>query len=155
MNATHTADTVRVQAHYETVKRLGHWTTARDFEFRARRGSAVLDLRSPHIPDGDIEIHVDLDHAMLKLLVPDDAVIDQWDLRWFGRGRVKDGEGAAVKAPGRRIRLTGEIRHGEIRVNRAGVAVLSAMFSREFMDDMRRAHKEGGTPTVADPVNNP
>ena len=40
-------------------------------------------------------------------------------------------------------------------MNRAGVAVLSAMFSREFIEDVRRAHKEGGTPTVADPARTP
>ncbi|MEV0400997.1 hypothetical protein [Actinoallomurus sp. NPDC050550] len=154
MNATST-DTVRVHAHYDSVKHLGHWTTSRDFEVRARRGSVVLDLRSPHILDGDIEVRVDLDHAMVKLLVPDDAVIDHWDLEWLGRGKVKDAEGAAVETPGRRIHLSGRIRHGEIRVNRAGVAVLSAMFSREFIEDARRAHKEGGTPTVADPARIP
>lgn len=152
MNDTST-DTVRVQAHYQTVKRLGHWTTARDFEVRARRGSAVLDLRSPRIPEGDIVVQVDLDHAMLKLLVPDDAVVDHWGLEWLGRGKVKDAAGTAVEIPGRRIRLTGRIRHGEVRVNRAGVAVLSAMFTREFIDDARRAHKEGGMPTVADPAH--
>ncbi|MCO5975025.1 hypothetical protein [Actinoallomurus soli] len=151
MNATST-DTVHVQAHYDTVKRLGHWTTTRDVEVRARRGGVVLDLRSPRIPEGDLEIRVDLDHSMLKLLVPDDAVIDHWDLEWLGRGRVKDAEGAAVEVPGRRIRLTGRVRHCEVRVNRAGVAVLSAMFSREFLADARRAHKEGGTPSVADPA---
>src|SRR5436190_17373273 len=47
---------------------------------RAHRGHAVLDLRSPHIEAGEIRIDVELDHAMLKLLVPDGAVIDDWDL---------------------------------------------------------------------------
>ncbi|WUH99385.1 hypothetical protein OHR68_38800 [Spirillospora sp. NBC_00431] len=153
MNATPTTTddtTTRVQAHYENVKKLGHWTADRRFEVRARRGMVVLDLRSPRIPDGDIDVEVDLDHAMVKLLVPQDAQIDHWDLRYTGRGRVKDWTGE--NGEGRRIRITGEIRHGEIRVHRGGVATLSAMFSREFVQDVRRARREGTEPTVADPA---
>ena len=118
---------------------------------RAHRGRAVLDLRSPQIPAGDIEVEVDLDHAMLKLLVPDDAVMDDWDLRRTGRGRVKDAEGRG-RPRRRRIVVTGQLRHGEIRVHRGGIAMLSAMFSREYLADLRRAHKEGGFPTVDDPA---
>jgi len=32
------------------------------------------------------------------------------------------------------------------------MAMLSAMFSRAYWDDLRRAHKEGGFPTVDDPA---
>ena|SRR5690242_8628806 len=156
----------RIQADHRMVKKLGHWTTDRDFEVRARRGAAVLDLRSREIPDGDLEIRLDLDHAMVKLLVPDDAVVDAWDLRWSGRrswaGRVKDWTGHTHQQPdrqpapvpgveGRRIRLTGEVRTGEIRVHRGGIAVLSAMFSRAFVDECREAHRAGTAITVLDP----
>ncbi|WP_433242890.1 hypothetical protein [Actinomadura nitritigenes] len=141
--------TERVHAYYGSVKKLGHWTGARRFEVRARRASAVLDLRSPHIPDGDIEIEVGIDHSMVKLLVPQDAEIDHWDLRYTGRGRVKDWTGE--NGGGRRIRITGEIKHGEIRVHRGGVATLSALFTKEFVQDARRARREGTTPVVADP----
>jgi hypothetical protein len=153
MNTTHTASTapVRVAANYEVTKHLGNWTTAREFQVRAHRGHAVLDLRSPEIPDGDVTIELELDHAMLKLLVPDGAVIDDWDLRRLGRGRVKDAEGRKA-AGGRRIVLTGQLRHGEIRVHRGGIAQLSAMFSREYLADLRRAHARGGYPTVDDPA---
>jgi len=69
----------------------------------------------------------------------------------LGRGRVKDAEGRTA-AGGRRIVLTGQLRHGEIRVHRGGIAQLSAMFSREYLADLRRAHAEGGFPTVDDPA---
>jgi len=153
MNTTHTANTapVRVAANYEVTKRLGNWTTAQEFGVRAHRGHAVLDLRSPHIEAGEIRIDVELDHAMLKLLVPDGAVIDDWDLQRLGRGRVKDAEGRTA-AGGRRIVLTGQLRHSEVRVHRGGIAQLSAMFSREYLADLRRAHAEGGFPTVDDPA---
>lgn len=153
MNATHATPPapVRVAANYQVTKRLGHWTTAREFQVRAHRGHAVLDLRSPRIPAGDITVNLELDHAMLKLLVPDGAVIDDWDLRREGRGRVKDAEGSKASG-GRRIILTGQLRHGEIRIHRGGIAQLSAMFSREYLADLRRAHREGGFPTVDDPA---
>lgn len=151
MDTTNTSP-VRIAAYHAVTKRLGHWTTARDFEVRAHRGNAVLDLRSPRIPEGDIHLRVDLDHAVLKLLVPDGAVVDGWDLRRIGRGRVKDAE-APHPTAGRRIVVTGHLRHGEIRVHRGGIAVLSAMFSREFFAEARRAHREGRRPSVADPAN--
>src|SRR5262245_36323211 len=154
MNGTQTTPNtpVRIVANYAVTKHLGNWTTSRHFQVRAHRGHAVLDLRSPHIPEGDLQVEVDLDHGMLKLLVADDAVIDDWDLKRVGRGRVKDGQ--APKVPGtRRIAITGQMRHGEVRVHRGGIAVLSAMCSREFLADVRRARKEGTTPTVADPVH--
>src|SRR5262249_2175388 len=153
MNTTHTASTapVRIAANYEVTKRLGNWTTVREFQVRAHRGHAVLDLRSPRIETGEIRIDVELDHAMLKLLVPDGAVIDDWDLRRVGRGRVKDAEGRNA-AGGRRIVLTGQLRHGEVRVHRGGIAQLSALVSRADLVALRRAHAEGGFPTVDDPA---
>lgn len=153
MNTTPTTtDAVtRVQAHYTNVKKLGHWTADRRFEVRARRGMVVLDLRSPQIPDGDIDVEVAVDHSMVKLLVPQDAQIDHWELRYTGRGRVKDWTGE--NGDGRRVRIRGEIRRGEIRVHRGGIATLSAMFSREFVQDVRRARREGTEPTIADPAH--
>jgi hypothetical protein len=142
---------VRVPANNTLTKRLGNWTTARRFEVRAHRGSAVLDLRSPRIPAGDIHVQVDLDHATLKLLVADDAVIDDWDLRRSGRGGIKDAQGPDAPG-GRRIVVSGHMRDGELRVHRGGIAILSAMFSRQYVADLRRAHKQGGFPTVDDPT---
>jgi hypothetical protein len=152
MNTTQTStETVRIAANYAVTKRLGHWTTADRFQVRSHRGHAVLDLRSPQIQADEISVDLDLDHAMLKLLVPEDAVLDDWDLQRTGRGRVKDAEGGRA-AGGQRIVLTGQMRHGEIRVHRGGIAMLSAMFSREYVADLRRAHREGGFPTVDDPA---
>jgi len=151
LTPTDLAESVKIPANHAVTKRLGNWTTARRFQVRAHRGGAVLDLRSPQIPAGDIEIEADIDHAMLKLLVPDDAVLDDWDLRRTGRSRVKDAE--APDAPGgRRIVVTGQLRTGEIRVRRGGMAMLSAMFSRAYWADLRRVHREGGFPTVDDPA---
>jgi hypothetical protein len=143
-----------VQAHYAVNRKLGHWTTGRRFEVRAMRGGVVLDLRSPQIPEGDIEIVVLADHSMVKLLVPDDAFVDTWDLVRVGRGRVKDSWFEQTPTS-RRIKVTGQLRHGEIRVRRGGIAVLAAMFTREAVRDMRRANREGTIPTVIDPGNTP
>jgi hypothetical protein len=147
-------DTVHVQAHYAMNRKLGHWTTGRHFEVRAMRGGVVLDLRSPQIPEGDIEIAVLADHSMIKLLVADDAVVDTWDLEIVGRGRVKDGW-FEESPTSRRIKITGQLRHGEVRIRRGGGAVFAAMFTREAVDDVRRAYKDGTYPTVIDPANTP
>ena len=112
----------------------------------------MIDLRSPQIPDGDIEVDLDLDHATIKLLVAEETVIDQWDLAWTGRGKVKQTFHHNPAGTGRRIRLTGQARHGEVRVHSGGIARLSAMCSREYLADARRAHAQGGVPTLDDPA---
>src|SRR5258708_5588777 len=146
-----TTEVVRVHADHAMTKQLGHWTTARMFQVRARRGAAVIDLRSPEIAAGDIELDVDIDHRMVKLLLPADATVDQWGIQWNGAGRVKDGEGAGAQG-GRRVRITGRVRSGEIRIHRGGMAILTAMFSRAYLEDLKRAYRDGDMPTVDDPT---
>jgi hypothetical protein len=141
---------VPVRAHGRVVKLLGNWTRQREFDVRASRGSVVLDLRSPQIADGDIEISLDVDHAVVKLLVPDGAVIDDDSARRVGRCRVKDWTGRSEPS-GRRIVLTGELRSAEVRVHRGGIAILSAMGSREYLADAREARRAGCYPTIDDP----
>ena len=143
---------VRIHADHAAEKRLGHWTTARAFQVKARRGTVVIDLRSPQIPDGDIELDLNLDRATVKLLVADDAVIDHWELAWAGRGQVKRAFHPGAAGTGRRIRLTGQVRNGEVRVQSGGIARLSAMCSREYLADARRANARGGMPTLDDPA---
>jgi hypothetical protein len=143
---------VRIQTDHGSQKRLGNWTAARAFQVRARHGQVLIDLRSPQIPDGDIELDLDLDHATVKLLVTEDTVIDQRDLAWTGRGKVKQTFHHNPAGTGRRIQLAGHIRDGEVRVQSGGIAQLSAMCSREYLADARRAHAEGGVPTLDDPA---
>ncbi len=125
---------------------------------RARRSRVVIDLHSPQISDGDIEVDLDLDHATITLLVAEETVIDQRELAWTGRGKVKQTYHHNPGGTGRRIRLTGQARHGEVRVHSGGIARLSAMRTREYLADARRAHAHGahahgGTmPTLDDPA---
>jgi hypothetical protein len=150
--ATATADPPRIHADHSSQKRLGTWTTARVFQVRARHGQVVIDLRSPQIPDGDIEVDLDVDHATVKLLVAKDTVIDSWDLAWTGRGKVKQTYHHNPAGTGRRIRLIGQVRQGEVRVHSGGMARLSAMCTKEYLADARRAHAQGGVPTLDDPA---
>ncbi len=146
-HTTHTpgapgAQRVRIRAHSRAVKKVGEWTTRRQFDVAASRGNVVLDLLLPRIEPGEIDIHFDLDHAMVKLLVADDAIIDHDDLRRIGRGRVKDWTGTGAPL-GRRIRLRGELRDAEIRVHRGGVAILSLLLSRSSRSAVRQARRDG------------
>jgi hypothetical protein len=67
MSTQHRANTnpVRIHADHAAQKRLGDWTTARAFEVCARHAEVVIDLRSPQIPDGEIQLNLDLDHTTL------------------------------------------------------------------------------------------
>ncbi|MFD7004220.1 hypothetical protein ACFWA5_50450 [Streptomyces mirabilis] len=144
--------TERIHSDHDLVKHLGDWTEAGRFEVKGRRGSAVLDLRSPGLPD-DVEIHLDMDRAMVKLLVDDGTAVDHWNLRWTARGRINGSRSpsAGDQAAGRLVRLSGSATNSEIRIHRGGIAILSAMFSRAYVQDLRRAHKNGGVPTIDDP----
>jgi hypothetical protein len=146
-----TEQPVPIRAHGIVLKRLGHWTQQRHIDVRASRASIVLDLRSPEIPAGDIEVSLDVDHAAVKLLVADGAVIDHDDLRRIGRCAVTDWTGTPA-APARRIVLTGELRSAQVRVQRGGVAILSAMCSRAYLADAVQARREGRFPTIDDPT---
>ncbi|SEO91602.1 hypothetical protein [Actinacidiphila rubida] len=144
----------RIHADHTTVKHLGHWTEATAFEIRARRSSVVLDLRSPGIDwQEPVTIRADLSGCVLKLLLPDDVTVDHWDLAWTGRGKVKDAYATPDGGKGaRRLVLSGTAADGEIRLHRGGVAQLSAMCSRAYLRDLRRAHRDGDLPTVDDPA---
>jgi hypothetical protein len=132
---------VLIHAHSTIVKKLGDWTTARRFDVRVRGGQAMLDLRSAQIPAGDIDIRLDAERGLLRLLVADDARIESADLRWIGRGRLKDLQGASAGS-GRAITITGEVRRGEIRVHRGGMAIVASMFDRGELRRMHRVHEE-------------
>jgi hypothetical protein len=61
-------------------------------------------------------------------------------MAWTGRGRVKDLHTNPTLA-GRRI-----------RIHRNGMAILSGMFSRAYLRDAHRAHRDGDLPTIDDPT---
>jgi hypothetical protein len=135
-------ETVQIRANRRVVKNLGDWTTARRFDVRASRGVVVLDLLLPELEPGEIEVVLDIDHATVKLLVPDGAETDDGDLRRVGRGRIKDWTGTPASG-GRRIKLVGEMRNAEVRVHRGGVALLSLLASRKTRRQVREAHRAG------------
>src|SRR5215470_629021 len=140
----------RLHVDHAVAKRLGRWTGASRFDARVRYGVLVLDLRSPDIK-GDVEVRLDLQRSTLKLLLAEGDQVDHWDLDWTGRGRVKDDQPPAAPG-GRRVRLAGHADTSEVRVHRGGMAALSAMFSRAFVQDLRQARRNGSYPTVDDPT---
>lgn len=139
----------RIHIDHSAINRLGHWTTATAFEVRSRKGRAVLDLRSPQIT-GDIDLDLDLQRSALILLLPDEASVVQWDLHFTGRGRVRDDQ--RPTAGNRHVRLRGAAADSQIRVRRGGVAQVTAMLSRDYLADLRNAHRTGTYPTVDDPA---
>ena len=139
----------RLHVDHGVTKRLGHWTSASQFDVRVRSGALVLDLRSPEV-EGDVEVRLDLHRSTVKLLLAEGDQVDHWGLGWSGRGRVKDDQRPAE--PGRRVRLSGHAENSEVRVHRGGMAALSAMFSRAYVQDLRQARKNGSYPTVDDPT---
>jgi hypothetical protein len=144
---------------------MGHWTTARRFDVWASKSSVILELRSPRIETGDIEVNLDIDHSMVKLLVPEDAIIDTGELRRVGRCGYVDWSGTPGHR-GRVIHVVGGMLRSELRINRGGVAIVSAMLTGEYLADLRNAfrtnhimslkevqdaYREGRWTTIEDP----
>ena len=154
MNPTQTdlTEPVRIPANHAVTKRLGNWTTARRVPGARPPRTAPCWTCAPRRSRPATSRSTSTSTTPCSSCwSPTTRCVDDWDLRRTGRGRVKDAEGPDA-AGGRRIVLTGQLRSGEIRVHRGGIAMLSAMFSREYLADLRRAHKEGGFPTVDDPA---
>ena len=128
---TNERENVQIRANQRVVKKLGDWTTARRFDVRASRGIVVLDLLLP-----------DLDPSAVGHEQLHGRVVDVDGLRRVGRGRIKDWTGTAAPG-GRTIKLVGEMRNGEVRVHRGGVALLSLLASRETRRQLREAHRAG------------
>jgi hypothetical protein len=147
-----TEGTVRIRAHNRSIRRMGHWTTARRFDVRASTSSVILELRSPRIEPGDIEINLDVDHSMIKLLVPEGAIVDDSDLRRVGRCGLIDWSGVPASG-GRVIRVVGEMRRSELRINRGGIAIVSAMLTGEYLADLQRAFRENHIRSLKDMQN--
>lgn len=160
-----TGGTVKIRAHRQSIRRMGQWTTASRFDVRASQSSVILELRSPRIEPGDIEVKLDIDHSMVKLLVPDGAIVDADELRRVGRCGLVDWSGTA-QPTGRVIRVIGEMRRSELRINRGGIAIVSAMLTGEYLADLRSAfrtnhitsfkalqdaYREGRWTTIEDP----
>lgn len=140
---------VEIRANHGSIRRMGHWTAARRFDVRASQSSLIIELRSPRIEPGDIDVRLDVDHTMVKLLVPDGATINQNELRRVGHCGFVDWSGASTPG-GRLIRIRGEMRGGELRINRGGIAIVSAMLTREYLEDLRRALRENRVTSLKD-----
>ena len=142
MTALTAASRETIRAHHRSIRRLGAWTSARRFGIHASRGSVVLDLLLPELEPGEITVELDIDHSTVILLVPDGTNVDDDELRRVGRGRVKDWTGTG-SSEGRTLRLTGEMRHAEIRIHRGGIAILRLLLNSSSRNEVRNARRQG------------
>ena len=109
----------------------------------------MLDLRSRRIEAGVIDVYLDIHHSTVKLLVPDTARIEHDLVRLVGRCGYVDWSGEAAP-DGRLTRITGEMRGAEIRINRGGVAIVSAMLTGEYLSGLRRAIRDNHVRSLKD-----
>jgi hypothetical protein len=147
MNTTEMLPPQLIHADHEIVKHLGHWSTASSFDVRARYASVVIDLRSPQLA-ADLVVHLELTHASITILTDERAAIDARNISWLGKGRVKNFEPSEKVGT---VTITGTAEDSEIRIQRAGVAQLTAMLSRAYLAELAQTRKTGVYPTVDDP----
>jgi hypothetical protein len=123
----------QIHADHTVLKHLGDWTADRSFHVRSRTSTVVLDLRAAG--RDEIDLLVELDGSTLTLLLADDAAVEHWDLRFTGRGRVKDDQAPERPAT---IRLHGRAARSRVTVRRGGAAELASLAS---LARLREAHQ--------------
>jgi hypothetical protein len=141
--AADAAAPVQVRARRDVIRHLGQWTTADRFDVRVSDGAAVLDLLLPRIDADEVNVRLDVDRGVVTLLVPDGARVVDDELRWAGPGRLRDWTGAE-SPDGMVIRLAGEVRRGQVRIRRGGLALLS-LIGHGKAGDVRRAYATGNS----------
>lgn len=135
------APDVQVRADRCVTKRLGEWTTASRFDVSTTSGVVVLDFLLPRIDAERIDVRLNIDHGLVTLLVPDGTRIEQDELRWVGPGHLRDWSGAP-SPDGLTVRLEGEVRWGDVRVRRGGVAILG-LLKHGQVGAVRRSYRDG------------
>ena len=140
----------QVDAVGRAVTRVGSWTESQLFDVRVRRGSAVLDLRSPLVAR-DLDVRLSIERGVVTLLVPDDAVIDEWGLDLRGRSKVKQTFHTPAGG-GRTVRLSGRAERGEVRIHSGGIAQLTALRTRDFLTAVRHRRRDRVADILQEPV---
>ncbi len=66
----------RLRVTFGSVERVGAWQVEKSTAVRVRFGALLLDLREAMLPDGDIELVIDVVFGSLDILVPPGWQID-------------------------------------------------------------------------------
>jgi hypothetical protein len=130
---------IRIHADHTVLKHLGHWTENHSFHVRSRKSTVVLDLRATGCDE--LELLLELDGSTLTLLVADDTAVEHWDLRFAGRGRVRDGRAPGLPAT---VRLHGRAANSRVVVRRGAVAELASLASLARLHEIHRIHQLAG-----------
>jgi hypothetical protein len=125
-----------IHADHTVLKHLGDWTADRSFHVRSRKSTVVLDLRAAG--RDEIDLLLELDGSTLTLLLADDAAIEHWDLRFAGRGRVKDDQ---APEPPATVRLRGRAAESRVVIRRGGMAELASLASLSRLREAHHSHK--------------
>src|ERR1700722_8083303 len=125
-----------IHADHTVLKHLGDWTQDRSFHVRSRKSTVVLDLRAAG--RDQLDLLLELDGSTLVLLLPDDAAADNWDLRFAGRGRVKDDQAPARPAT---VRLHGRAAGSKVTIRRGGTAELTSLTPLARLRDAHHTHQ--------------
>ena len=136
MTARQASSATRIHADHTVLKHLGDWAEDRSFDVRSRKSTVVLDLRAAG--RAEIDLLLDLDGSTLVLLLADDAAVEHWDLRFAGRGRVKDDQAPGQPAT---VRLHGRAAGSRVVVRRGGTAELASLASLSRLREAHHSHK--------------
>jgi hypothetical protein len=134
--ARQASSAIQIHADHTVLKHLGDWTEDRSFHVRSRTSTVVLDLRAADCDE--IDLLLELDGSTLTLLLADDAAVETWDLRFTGRGRVKDDQAPQRPAT---VRLRGTAAGSRVIVRRGGTAELASLASLARLREAHRTHK--------------
>lgn len=104
-----------LQVWFASLERLGAWHVAGRTRVRVAFGGAVLDLREAVLPDGPLELELDVWFGSIDLIIPPGWQLDN-DYKLI-LSAVEQLSGATPPGPRRLLRLRGRVIFGTLTIH--------------------------------------
>lgn len=113
-----TTSTIAVASGW--IRRRGAWRVPRFLKVESAYGKVALDLSRAVIEQPVVDIELQLPYGRARITVPRDAIVEFEDLRTEWKDpRYKPRQRSAPGGPGPRIRISGVMGYGRLKVRHA------------------------------------
>lgn len=110
------ASSVRLSAIFSETQREGRWTVPRMLELKVICGGMKLDLRDADFASDVIEMELDVMFGSILLTLPAGTQVENECTTIFGGTKHKVSPALGVEHNGLVVRLTGELKFGEVKI---------------------------------------
>lgn len=108
-------DRTVLSAAFGSVTRRGAWEVPARLTVRNAVGSSELDFTEAHLPDGDVDIAVDVTAGSVEIRVPDGSLVEHGGVSVL-LGSLEDRRRTTPAPDGPRFVLSGTVRLGSVEI---------------------------------------